>query len=289
MMDNAYEYKEYLRIFPEGKYAHQAKIYYDSLQTLLWDRVLSENSISAYIEYLSIYPEGIYKTEAEIRKQIIDFQSGFKLASTFNENLINIFKERLSNETYSINIGKDLEYYIVSGEPRITPSKRKVIVRASPELKGCSLNIEVGNLSVEALYIDSNTQTHIDRPLFASKWEPTMSHTGWAGPGLEIKMISTTQWEQLKYWLDKYNIFYRIVHCTDRRNCGFVIPDLVRKSDKDGRDYGDYTHYGHDFYLNTNDILFKVDSVVGIPNAPVRTYKEALALKTFLSIANENL
>lgn len=247
-----------------------------------WETARQNKTINSYKDYLAKYPEEDHAEEAKARIQIHAFNSGFGMAGDFTEEQIGTYIQQLRNETYSTIIQEptEIEYYVVTGPRHTVPTKKKVIVRLSPSTKACSLNLEAGNLSVTALYVD--TQPPVTRALFQRKWGHTMVHTGFAGPGLEIDLPSPRR-EEFKRFLDAFSIYYRVMYSTSGGILGYVIPDLVRGSDHDGTPY---PHLGKSFTIEHEDrpIVIKVDGVKGMPIETITTYRQALALKTYLTI-----
>jgi hypothetical protein len=248
-----------------------------------WMKARQDNTINSYKDYLAKYPNGDHAEEAKARIQIHQLNSGFGMALEFTDEQIRTYMERLETETYSTVIDKPLEYYVVQGDDRSRPTKSKIVVQPSPDQKACSLQLEAGNLSITAFYISASLNSPVTRPLFPNKWSSTMTHTGFAGPGLEIDLPSP-QREEFRKFLDTFSIYYRVMHSTTGGTLGYVIPDLVWGSDQDATPH---PHRGREFTIQHDNraIVFKVDGVTGMPVTTITTYKQALALKTYLKMA----
>jgi len=217
-----------------------------------------------------------------LRISELNFNDAFGIITDITDEQIKKFMKHIEQETYSTTIKEPIEYYIVEGNncwgtQKMT--KRKVVINPLPGQKACSLRLEAGNLSITAIYISSPT---INRPLFPNKRSPTMTHTGCAGPGLEINFSSRNT--PFSKFLNTYSIFYREKDSPNGGFWGYVIPDLVWGSHKDG---GSYPHFGREFTIEHGNgvLIFKVDGVEGLPNTVINTYEQALTLKTYLSIA----
>ncbi len=248
-----------------------------------WKTARLNNTVNSYKGYLARYPKGCHTDEARARIQIHALNSGFGIAEDFTEEQIETYIQRIRNEHYStiIQSPTEIEYYKVTGPRHTVPKKEKAVASLPPSTRVCSLNLEAANLSVTALYVDANPP--VDRALFQRKWEPTMVHTGFAGPGLEINLPFQRQ-KEFKRFLKTFSINYRVMYSTSGGILGYVIPDLVVGSDHDS---SPYPHQGIIFSFEHNDrpIVFKVDGVEGMPMAAITTYRQALELKTFLAIA----
>lgn len=251
---------------------------------IAWETARQNNTINSYKDYLAQYPEGDHAEQAKALIQIHAFNSAFGMPGDFTEEQIGTYIQQLRNETFSTIIKNptEIEYYEVTGPRHTVPTKKKVIVRLSPGTKACFLNLEAGNLSVTALYVD--TQPPVSRALFQRKWRATMVHTGYAGPGLEIKLPSQRRGE-FKKFLDAFSIYHRVMYSTSGGILGYVIPDLLSGSDQHGTPY---PHRGSSFTIKHEDrpIIIKVDGVKGMPSGAITTYRQALALKTYLSIVD---
>jgi hypothetical protein len=273
-----------------------------SLEDIAWGTARQNNTMDSYKHYLGDHPDGGHVNDAKARILVLEFDSGFGMPVKFTDEQMRTYMERLENETYTTVIEKPLEYYEIK-PGRSGFIKRKVVVEPSPDQKACSIHLEAGNLSITAIYISSPPISPppppMDRPLFAEKWHPTMTHNGSAGPGLEIE-CPPGRLRELEKFLDTFAIAHRamISATTYGEILGYVVPDLLWGSDEDGRPdshYGHvngrpYPHYGDVFKLETEnrENLFKVDGVPGMPYEAITTYNQALALKTYLKIrANE--
>lgn len=247
-----------------------------------WQTARQSNSLDNYRAYLSKYPDGDHAIEAKVRIQIPEFNKAFGVAEDFTDAQIHACVESLADETYSTVIGQPLEYYVVTGGRRSTPEKSKVVIPPSAILKACSLQLEAGNLSVRAVYISAASHPPVGRALFPNKWRPTMTHNGFAGPGLEINLPSSRQAEFARF-LYTYSIYNRERDSTSGGTLGYVLPDLVSGSDRQATPY---PHYGSELSMGQKDepLVFKVDGVKGMPVSRISTYDEAIVLKTYLKI-----
>lgn len=265
--------------YPNSKLVESALQRLTSLENTDWETARQDNTVDSYKDYLANYPNGRHATVAGARIQILEFHTAFGKAAMITEGQVRTYMKRREDETYSTVIRKPLEYYEIEGDPcRSTMTKRKVVVEPSADRKACSLQLEAGNLSVTAIYVSASSTWATSRALFPEKWKATMTHTGCAGPGLEIDLPSDRR-REFKRFLDTFSVFYRVVYYTDGSTQGYVIPDLVWGSDRDGTVY---RHQGHEFAI-THEDAFKVDGVKGMPSATITTYKQALALKTYLN------
>ena len=267
-----------------------------SLDDRAWERCRQTNTIDSYMDYVSTYQDGRHEKHARIRMQLFQFNSSFGTSAPFaerqlpfTEEQIEEYLKRLYSETYSTVIAKPLEYYIIKQDTESGPAKKQVVIRPSSGQKACSLQIEADDFLITAVYLSNPTNISIMRPLFPNKWEPTFTHNGYYGPGLQIAFPSL----QFETVLTRFSIVYDHI----RSNSGVahdigathywvhecIIPDLLWGSNRDG---SPYPHYGCKFVIDRQygDMVFKVEGVKGIPCASIRTYEQALALKTYIKM-----
>lgn len=283
-------FESFFARYSEGEDVDTLRAELPAIQALekAWKTARHGNTVVLYNYYLEVYPNGDHAKEARARIQISKFNLAFGISAEFTEEQVSTYMKRLENETYSTVIKKPLEYYEIEGNAcrGSTMTKRKVVVKPSPNQKTCSLQLEAGNLSITAIYISKTSTSSINRALFLDKWSPTMTHTGCDGPGLEIELPSDRRKEFRKF-LDTFSIFYRDLHSMSWSTKGYVIPDLVWGSAQDGSPYYPYhPHRGRAFTIKHENrkIVFKIEGVEGMPVTKITTYKQALALKTYLKI-----
>ena len=275
--------------YSEGNDVDKLKAEFTNIQALekAWKTAKDDNTIDSYKNYMAVFPDGQYAKEAKARIQIYEFYSSFGIAEEFSEDQIWDYIESLENETYSTNLKDPIEYYIIRHNKFdycSLPYKGKKVVRPSPGQKACSLQLEANNFSIEAFYITDPSISPITRSLFPNKWYHSFTHNGCAGPGLEID-IPPDRCKEFEKFLDIFSIFYHKRISTNRNLLGYVIPDLVYGSHE--TDVSTYEHRGAKFDIKHNDrkIVFKVDGLAGMPIKPITSYRQALALKTFLKVA----
>jgi len=272
----------FIKKYPNSSLVETAQRKLISLEDTDWETARQNNSIYSYKDYLSNYPDGGHVKEAKARIQILEFHSAFIKTVKFTEEQVRAYMESLENEKYSTVIKKPLEFYTILDHGQGIWIKRKEVVKQSPDQKACSLQLEAENLSITAIYISNPPFFARNRPLFPQKLKHTMTHNGSAGPGLEIHLASHHLNGRFGKFLDNFSIFYHEMRDIYGAFGGYAIPDLVWGSDQDG---SPHPHRGHIFkFKPKNGIVFKVDGFVGIPNVSITTYKQALALKTYLKI-----
>jgi hypothetical protein len=274
--------REFLKQYPNSSHADTAQRQLGSLEESAWRRAQQNTNSDFYEQYLRDYPDGKHLDEAKARIMVFEFDSGFGKSVTFTADQMKAFLVSLERETHSVPIPKSLEYYEIVSVGRRVVSKSKVVVDPSPSKRACALKLEAGNLSVNAFYISTDSNAPISRPLFPDKWQPTMTHTGYAGPGLEFDLPSVRQAE-FRRFLDAFSIFYSVMDSTSGGTLGYVIPDLLWGSSERG---SSHPHNGASFTIQheNREIVVRVDGVTGMPKKPITSYKQALALKTYLHI-----
>ena len=264
-----------------------------------WNKTKSLNTLRGYRKFIEEHPYSSHIDEAYDLKdkyienanetpiskaqiQIDKFSKAFGDSVQFTQEQVRTYIERLENETYSMVIDKPLEYYEIEGDEckGTKMTKKKVVIEPSRDQKACSLQLEAGNLSLTAIYISTPS---INRALFLKKWDYTFTHNGCAGPGLEIEPPG----KGFQNFLITYSISYR--EFKNETAYGifweYVMPDLLWGSDDVS---SPNPHKGAEFIINNEnpEIVFKVEGVKGMPNEDITTYMQALALKTYLKIRN---
>ncbi len=256
-----------------------------TLEMTAWEKCRRWDAIDLYKNYISNYPDGKQVKEARARIQILQFNSAFRRSVKFTDEQVRTYINMLDDETCSTLVRNPLEYYVIENDKQGRMTKKKVIVGKSSVKKACALKLDAGNLSITAIYVLTNSGASINRPLFLEKWKPTITHNGLAGPRLEIK-LPTLLCQDFEDFLNAFSIVYGDMHSTTGELWGCVIPDLLIGCDESG---SQYPHMGHQFQITQqkDKLVFKVDGVAGLPPAAINTYKQALALKTYLKMTSE--
>lgn len=244
-----------------------------------WQTARQKNTVHGYKAFLAKYPDGEHAAEAKARMRIPKFNEAFGVTVDFTDEQIHTYAERLLDETYSTVIREPIEYYIIDTSSRTAPEKSKKVIPPSEIQKACSLQLKAEDISIEAVYVLGTSDPPIRWALFPRKWEPTMTHNGFSGPGLEIR-LSGDQRNELSTFLSRFAVSHENRDYNYDREEKVVIPDLLSGSDRDGTPY---PHYGRVFTID-KPLVMKVEGVKGMPSEVIRTYDEALMLKTYLRV-----
>ena len=266
-------YQKYLENFPNGKYTDNAN---QNIDSLYWNNYVynSSNSLN-YISYLKKFPEGRYVNEAnnylktpiyKARNQIDNFNRAFEKEVKFTDEQVIAYIEGIENETYSTTINSPVTYYKVSGTRcNETTVKTKEIIQPKEIGKACSLQLELGELSITASY---SSNPSIKHPLFINKRSAKMTHNGCSGPGLELRSTSQD-------FLRTFSIEYHSI----AGSSDYVIPDLIWGADETAG----YGHNG-EIFSNTNEII-KIEGIkcdIDKLPKPIASYQQALEIKTYI-------
>lgn len=248
-----------------------------------WEQTRRTNTVGSYNDFLVAYPYGYFAKEAKARIQIFEFNSAMSISTEFSDKQVSDYVHLLESETYATRVKKPLIYYVIKGNScRGKMSKRKVLINKSPNLKACVLNLKAGAVSIKPTYITEPHASSVKHALFMDKYRPQMSHNGCSGPGLEIKVSSWEHRRTFSKFLQTFSIpFETVIGAFDT----YLIADLLWQSDEAGRSY---PHNGARRRVSSKEmgepITYTIEGVEGIPKIKISTYKQALALKTYLKV-----
>ena len=266
----------YLDTYPNGQFKQKAKSYIAQFAPDIneWESTKRNNKLSkSFLEnYLRKFPKGGYVEEAKCRLKIFGLNCAFGIIadiSDITEDQVKTYIEDIENETYVTIIDSPVTYYRVSGTRcNETTVKTKKMIEPNEIGKACSLQLELGELSITAFYISNPTIKH---PLFVEKRNPTMTHNGCSGPGLEMERTAKSE-----SFLKTFSIEYHLIASSD---VNFVIPDLIWGADETAG----YGHNG-EIFEKINDTIkiegLKCD-IAKLPKS-IMNYKMALEIKTFI-------